>query len=170
MKFIKTILLLGLLATLPVFAQTNSGPMRFSNTSVIFNEPSCWESTAGAGPDVCLVRTSANTLSVTQGDGVTGATLALGSPVFTIANEGATGTTVNLLAKITGAPSTAIKAGTGDNKNGAVIGVVSGGAGITGNAQITTVGTVGCAFDATAVTAGDFVTVSSTVRSEERRV
>jgi len=163
MNLLKKILLLGLLAALPVFAQTNTGLQRYSNTSVINNGNVCWESTAGAGPDVCLVRSSAGVLSVTQGDAVTGATLSLGSPTITVANEGATGTTVNLLAKFTGAPSTAIKAGTTDNKNGNVVGVVVSGAGITGSAQITLVGTVACAFDATAVTAGDFVTVSSTV-------
>jgi hypothetical protein len=163
MKSFKKLLLLGLLAALPVLAQTNSGLQRLSNTSVINNGNVCWEATAGAGPDVCLVRSSAGVLSVTQGDAVTGATIALGSPTISVANEGATGTTVNKLAKFTGAPSTAIIAGTGDNKNGAVVGVVVGGAGTTGSAQITLVGTAACAFDATAVTAGDFVTVSSTV-------
>ena len=163
MNFLKKIFLLGLLAALPVFAQTNTGLQRYSNTSVINNGNVCWESTAGAGPDVCLIRSSAGVLSVVQGDGVTGATISLGSPVISIANEGATGTTVNKLAKLTGAPSTAILAGTGDNKNGVVVGVVVGGAGITGSAQVTVAGTVGCAFDATAVTAGDFVTVSGTV-------
>ena len=163
MKFLKTILLLGLLATLPIFAQTNTGPLRFSNTAVIANEPMCWEGTAGAGADVCIVRTSANTLSITQGDQATAATISLGSPVLNVANEGATGTTINLLAKLTGAPATAIKALTTDNKSGVVRGIVTGGAGITGNAQITLVGQALCAFDATAVTASDFVTISSTV-------
>jgi len=163
MKFLEKLMLLGLLAALPVFAQTNSGITRITNTSVIDSGLHCFEATAGSGPDVCLSRTSAGVLSVVQGDGVTGGTLSLGSPVISVANEGATGTTVNKLAKFTGAPSTAIVAATTDNKNGSVVGVVVGGAGITGSAHITLIGTVACAFDATAVTAGDFVTVSSSV-------
>src|SRR6185369_4616109 len=120
--FLEKLMLLGLLAALPVFAQTNSGITRITNTSVIDSGLHCFEATAGSGPDVCLSRTSAGVLSVVQGDGVTGGTLSLGSPVISVANEGATGTTVNKLAKFTGAPSTAIVAATTDNKNGSVVG------------------------------------------------
>jgi len=71
MKFLKIFVLLGLLAALPVFAQTNTGPVRYSNTSVIFNQPIAFESSAGAGPDTMLVRNAAGQLQVTLGDGLT---------------------------------------------------------------------------------------------------
>src|SRR5262249_21603453 len=51
-----------------------------------------------------------------------------------IANAGATGTTVNKLAKLTGAPSTAVIPATTDVSG--MAGIVVGGAGTTGNAQI----------------------------------
>jgi hypothetical protein len=79
--------------------------------------------------------------------------------VTEIPNAGATGTTVNKLASLTGAPSTAIittHAVTGS------IGIVAGGAGTGGSAQIAFVGQVSCVFDG-ATTAGHFVTISATV-------
>ena len=75
-----------------------------------------------------------------------------------IANAGTTGTTVNKLAKLTGAPSTAVIAATTDT--GGIIGIVIGGAGTTGNAQIAVSGQATCAFDG-ATTAGDYVQISS---------
>lgn len=78
---------------------------------------------------------------------------------MTIANEGATGTTINRLAKLTGAPSTAIITTAGDTEG--AIGVVTAGAGITGNATIAIIGQVTCDFDG-ATTAGDYVVISAT--------
>lgn len=75
-----------------------------------------------------------------------------------IANAGTTGTTVNKLAKLSGAPSTAIIAATTDT--GGIIGIVIGGAGTTGNAKIAVNGQASCAFDG-ATTAGDYVQISS---------
>jgi hypothetical protein len=80
-----------------------------------------------------------------------------------IPNEGATGTTVNKLAKLTGAPSTAIIAGTGDTDG--EIGIVTSGAGTTGNAQVVRDGTAACVFDG-ATTAGDYVQISATVAGD----
>jgi len=77
-----------------------------------------------------------------------------------IANASSTGTTLNALAKLTGAPSTAVIAGTSDTSG--VIGVVVGGAGTTSNAQIAVKGQASCIFDG-ATTAGDYVQISSTV-------
>src|SRR6266436_3874150 len=80
-----------------------------------------------------------------------------------IANASSTGTTVNKLAKLTGAPSTAVKAGTSDT--GGIIGIVVGGAGTTGNAQIAVSGQATCVFDG-ATTAGDYVGISSTTAGD----
>jgi hypothetical protein len=74
-----------------------------------------------------------------------------------IANDGSTGTTTNTLAMLTtaGAAITATTAA----KDG-VVGIVSGNAGTTGNAQIAVNGQASCVFDG-ATTAGDFVAISS---------
>jgi hypothetical protein len=75
-----------------------------------------------------------------------------------IANAGTTGTTNNLLAKLTGAPSTALIAGTGDTDG--EVGVVQSGGGTTGNAIIATHGIASCVAD-NATTAGDFVGIGT---------
>jgi hypothetical protein len=80
-----------------------------------------------------------------------------------ITNEGSTGTTVNKLAKLTGAPSTAIIAATTDT-NG-IIGIVSSGAGTSGNAQVIQSGIASCAFDG-ATTAGHYVQISPSVAGD----
>ena len=81
-----------------------------------------------------------------------------GALTFEMANEGTTGTSLNFLAKLTGAPSTAVKAATSDTSG--VVGVVSGGSGTTGNAIITYEGYAVCSFDGS-VTSGDYVQISS---------
>jgi len=75
-----------------------------------------------------------------------------------VANAGSTGTTLNKLAKLTGAPSTAVRAATTDT--GGIIGVVIAGAGTSGNAVVQLASNVSCVFDG-ATTAGDYVQVSS---------
>ena len=90
---------------------------------------------------------------------VAGNISAEGNAILTaIANAGTTGTTANKLAKLTGAPSTAVITATTDT--GGVIGIVVGNAGTTGNAQIATAGQASCVFDGTATTAGDYVQIS----------
>ena len=101
-------------------------------------------------------------------DGETG-----GALVTEMANAGTTGTTANSLAKLTGAPSTAVMAATTDT--GGVLGVVNGnsssnpgltcGAGTTGRACIVTRGPGTCNFDG-GVTAGDYVQISSTTAGD----
>jgi hypothetical protein len=81
-----------------------------------------------------------------------------------IANAGTTGTTVNKLAKLTGSPATAVIATTSDT-TGNVIGIVTGGAGTTGNAQIAITGQASCVFDG-AITAGHYVQVSTSSGGE----
>jgi len=82
-----------------------------------------------------------------------------GGGTLTIANASSTGTTVNTLTKLTGAPSTAVIAATTDT--GGVIGITNSGAGTTGTATIAISGQSTCVFDG-ATTAGDYVQISST--------
>lgn len=77
---------------------------------------------------------------------------------MTVANASSTGTTVNRLAKLTGAPSTAVIAATSDTEN--AIGIVTAGAGTTGNATITILGQATCDFD-NATVAGDYFVISA---------
>ncbi len=73
-------------------------------------------------------------------------------------NDGATGTTLNYLAKLVGGK--AIIATTSDTSG--LVGVVTGGAGITGFAQIAQAGQVSIVFDGP-TTAGDYVIPSTTI-------
>jgi hypothetical protein len=82
-----------------------------------------------------------------------------GAVATDIPNAGTTGTTLNKLAKLTGAPATAIVASASDT--GGVLGVVVDGAGTTGNAQIARGGQASCVFDG-GTTAGDYVQISGT--------
>jgi fibronectin-binding autotransporter adhesin len=85
------------------------------------------------------------------------------SQVREIENEGTTGTTANKLGKLTGAPSRAIIASTSDT--GGMVGIVVGGAGTIGNAQIAVSGQASCVFDG-ATTAGHYVGISSTTAGD----
>lgn len=80
-----------------------------------------------------------------------------GSIKVEIPND-ATGTAVNGVAILVGNPSKVAKSTTSTTDGG--VGIVSGGAGTTGNAQVTISGFATCAFDA-GTTAGDYVTYSS---------
>lgn len=88
------------------------------------------------------------------------------SQSITVANAVA-GTTLNALAKLTGAPSTAVVPSIADV--GGVMGVVTAGAGTTGSATIQTNGITpagqGCIFDGATV-AGDYVQISATVAGD----
>jgi hypothetical protein len=83
--------------------------------------------------------------------------------VIKVANTSPTGTTVNKLAKLTGAPSTALIAATTDTAG--VAGIVVLGAGTTGNAFIARSGIASCVFDG-ATTAGDYVQISSSTAGD----
>jgi hypothetical protein len=74
-----------------------------------------------------------------------------------IANNGTTATVLNELAIFTGAPTTATVATTSSTTG--VAGIVIGGAGTSGNAQIAYGGQASCIFDG-ATTAGDYVQAS----------
>jgi hypothetical protein len=85
------------------------------------------------------------------------------APTITVANASSTGTTTSTLTKLTGAPSTAVIAATTDTKG--IVGIVTSGAGTTGNAVIQIAGTVNCVFDGT-TTADDYVQISSTTSGD----
>jgi hypothetical protein len=70
------------------------------------------------------------------------------------ANEAGTGTTLNKLAKLTGAPSTAIITAITDTAG--IVGIVVAGAGAAGSADIAFSGKASCVFDS-ATTAGHYV-------------
>ena len=75
----------------------------------------------------------------------------------TIANDTTTGTTANLLAKTTAGK--AIKIGTGDTSG--IVGIVVGGAGTTGSAQIAQAGQAPCIAD-NSITQGDYIVAGTT--------
>lgn len=81
---------------------------------------------------------------------------------ITVANN-ASGTTLNSLAKLTGAPSTAITPLVTDTVG--AVGIVVAGAGASGSATIQNTGIASCNFDA-ATTAGDYVVFSATVAGD----
>ena len=81
-----------------------------------------------------------------------------GNPTISVSNAASTGTTTSTLTKLTGAPSTAVIAGTSDT--GGVVGITTSGAGTTGSATITIAGSVSCVFDGS-TTAGHYVQISS---------
>jgi len=76
-----------------------------------------------------------------------------------VTNSG-TGTTNGLLAKLTGAPSTAVTVLTSDT--GGAIGVVVSGGGTTGTAIVGVNGIVSCTFDGAGVVANHYVQISAT--------
>jgi hypothetical protein len=82
------------------------------------------------------------------------------SAAFEVANASSGGTTVGLIAKISAAPSTALTVLTSDTDGAA--GIVIGGGGTTGNAQIAFRGRAFCTFDG-ATTASHYVTISGSV-------
>lgn len=80
--------------------------------------------------------------------------------VVEVANDTTTGTQVNRIAKLTGAPSKAIVATTSDTSK--LIGIVASGSGTTGSAQVVQSGVTSCDFDG-ATTAGNYVGASTTL-------
>jgi len=120
-------------------------------------QPSATDLANGTSGSGSVVLSSAPTL--------TNPSLGASSSAITISivNAATTGTTTNLLAKLTGAPSTAVTAATTDASG--IIGIVVSGAGTSGSAQIAREGTASCVFDG-ATTAGDYVQISSTVAGD----
>jgi len=113
-----------------------------------------------------VVLATGPTLTTPTISGALGGNLDLGTAnavVIEVANASVTGTTVNKLVKLTGAPSTAVTAATTDTSR--ILGIVTGGAGTTGNAQIATDGIASCVFDG-ATTAGDYVQISSVLAGD----
>jgi len=124
-----------------------------------------WTNSAGANVVMKSDGTNAVASSMTDNGTIITTAEPFTSPYYstTLANEAVTGTTVNKLAKLTGAPSTAIIAGTSDTDG--VIGIVTGGAGTTGSATIARAGQASCVFDG-ATTAGDYAQISATTAGD----
>ena len=80
-----------------------------------------------------------------------------------VLNAASTGTALHKLAKLTGAPSTAVVVGAGDTTG--AIGIVIDGAGTSGPAVIVDHGQTACVFDGATV-AGDYVQISPSVAGD----
>jgi hypothetical protein len=89
--------------------------------------------------------------------------LVANAQISEVANNGATGTTINKLASLTAAPSKAIITTAGATSG--ALGIVVGGAGTTGSSQVAVDGQASCAFDG-ATTAGDYVQISASVNGD----
>ncbi len=85
-----------------------------------------------------------------------------GNALVTEVANSATGTTLNKLAKLTGAPLAAQVTATGDTT---AAGIVVGGGGTSGNAEIAIAGQTTCVFDG-ATTANDYVQISATTSGD----
>lgn len=129
----------------------------------------CPETTAPSGVsgfDILYCDSTAHNFKVIANNGTAQSLIGFGDAIdlqanplsLEIANAVSTGTTINLLAKLTGAPSTAVLATTTDTVG--VVGCVVSGAGTSGKAVIAVSGTTVCTFDG-ATTAGDYVIVST---------
>lgn len=150
-------------ANLPTCNTSNLAAKAWDTTASL--EKTCdgatWNAVAGGitiGTTTITGGTSGSLLY--DNGGLIGETTAL---PLTVANAGVTGTTLNKLAKLTGAPSTAVIAATTDTQG--IVGIVIGGAGTTGNALIARAGQASCVFDG-ATTAGDYVVISPTVAGD----
>jgi hypothetical protein len=131
-----------------------SGNLSVTGTGSISGTVSTGALTVTGGATV-----STGNLGVSAGDvNVTGNANPTGAVTTQIVNEGTTGTTQFKLAKLTGAPSTAILATTSDSTG--LIGIVISASGITGNATIAQIGQAQCVFDGATV-AGHYVISSN---------
>lgn len=108
-----------------------------------------------------VVLSGSPTITTPTITGDLGGNLGLGAnaETMTIANAASTGTTNALLAKLTGAPSTAVLTATSDISG--AVGVVVSGGGTTGSAVIAVQGEVACTAD-NATTAGDYAVIGTT--------
>ncbi len=142
----------------------------------------CEMAAGGTQYDVTInwdTATAGYVLLLKSGSGTGGANTALSNLVFpslntnlsvgnmaitmTHTNASSTGTTLNKLAKLTGAPSTAVTPLTTDT-NG-VIGICVSGCGTTSTAEISIAGMTQCIYDG-ATTAGDYVQISTTTAGD----
>lgn len=116
-------------------------------------------SAATGSGNVVLATSPTITTPTLSGD--IGANLGLGTfaETQTIANAGTTGTTNALLAKLTGAPATAVIPATSDI--GGAVGVVVSGGGTSGSAVIAVQGEASCTAD-NSTTAGDYAVIGTT--------
>lgn len=106
---------------------------------------------------------------IVEVDGATitesGGVITVNGGAFFIPNAGSTGTTINKLAKVTGAPSTAVITATTDSPSSTALGIVTGGAGTSGTATIQYSGIATCIFDGATV-AGHPVQLSTSTAGD----
>lgn len=107
-----------------------------------------------------VVLATSPTIATPTISGDLGGNLGLGAnaETITVSNAGTTGTTNALLAKLTGAPSTAVITATSDISG--AVGVVVSGGGTSGSAIIAIEGEVACTAD-NATTAGDYAVIGT---------
>lgn len=115
-----------------------------------------WWAPAGQYDFTVCIQTTCLLYTVTQGSGGGGG----GTASLLLQNAAVTGTTLNTLAKLTGAPSAAVISATTDT--GQAVGIVTAGAGTIGVATIQISGLVSCVFSG-GTTAGDYVEISNIV-------
>lgn len=111
---------------------------------------------------VNVVLSTSPTITTPTISGDLGGDLGLGSSCLetTITNDTVTGTTANLLAKLSSsAPSKVILTGTGDTSG--IVGVCKGNCTTSGSAQVCIMGQVGCTAD-NSITAGDYLVEGTT--------
>jgi hypothetical protein len=102
--------------------------------------------------------------NLTAGTQINGCGITNGAGTYVcLPNNSGTATLINRLASLSGLTGTVIA--TPVAATGGIIGIVTAGAGITGNATIQESGEVNCVFDG-AVTGGDYVQISPTVTGE----
>lgn len=113
--------------------------------------------TTGTG---AVVLADAPTLTTPSFSGAIGSNFNIGTKavLYEIANESTTGTNMNLLAKLTGAPAAAVTIATSDTSG--IAGVCLANCGMSGNAQLAQSGQAACQFDG-GTTAGNYVQPSS---------
>jgi|ERR1700722_4754850 len=153
-------------------------PLKVENTATVNDYVTIGTSTGGDGHDtgstsypasgavVGRVQTGASSGATAMVD-IFGPEIVASSPAaptITVANAASTGTTANKLTKLNGTgSSTAVIAATTDTKG--VVGIVTSGAGTSGNAVIQIAGTVNCVFDGS-TTLNDYVQISSTTNGD----
>lgn len=133
-----------------------NGDYSFSQISGTLPVASITEGSTGTG---AVARAVSPALATPSFTGAIGSNFDLGTNAVLseIANSGA-GTGTNLLAKLTGAPATAVTIGTSDTSG--VVGICVSNCGTSGNAQLAQAGRASCQFDG-ATTAGDYVQASA---------
>ncbi len=135
------------------------GDYAFSQISGTLPVSAIAEGSTGTG---AVARAVSPALTTPSFSGAIGSNFNLGANarLSEIQNASSTGTGTNLLAKLTGAPATAVTIGTSDTTG--IAGICLANCGTTGSAQLAQAGQASCQFDG-ATTSGNYVQASATV-------